>query len=151
MTLHTCYMNSPIGWIELQATATHLCHACWVEQPVMQPAPATLLLQEAVRQLEEYFSGIRRQFDLPLQQSGTPFQQKIWEELLRIPYGERITYQELATRAGHPGACRAAGSANGCNGIFIIVPCHRVIQSGGKVGGYAYGTAMKQFLLDLES
>lgn len=152
MTTHRTYMQSPIGWILLEATDTHLCKANWVEQPAEEVnEPLTPILAEAIRQLKEYFAGERAEFNLPLQQEGTSFQQKVWNELLNIPYGQSITYQELAARAGNPKACRAAGSANGKNNIFIIVPCHRVVQSGGKTGGYAYGTEMKQFLLDLEN
>lgn len=152
MTTHRTYMQSPIGWILLEATDTHLCKANWVEQPAEEVnEPLTPILAEAIRQLKEYFAGERAEFNLPLQQEGTSFQQKVWNELLNIPYGQSITYQELAARAGNPKAYRAAGSANGKNAIFIIVPCHRVVQSGGKTGGYAYGTEMKQFLLDLEN
>lgn len=152
MTTHRTYMQSSIGWILLEATDTHLCKANWVEQPDEEvnetPTP---ILAETIRQLKEYFAGERTEFNLPLQQEGTAFQQKVWNELLNIPHGQSITYQELAARAGNPKAYRAAGSANGKNAIFIIVPCHRVVQSGGKTGGYAYGTEMKQFLLDLEN
>lgn len=152
MTTHRTYMQSPIGWILLEATDTHLCKANWVEQPDKeQDETLTPILAESIRQLKEYFAWERTEFNLPLQQEGTAFQQKVWNELLNIPYGQSITYQELAARAGNPKACRAAGSANGKNHIFIIVPCHRVVQSGGKTGGYAYGTEMKQFLLDLEN
>ena len=149
---YTTYMNSPIGCLILKATDTHICRVGWVPEEgndkIEVPTP---LLQMAIDQLNEYFAGERIHFELPLQQEGTPFQQRVWEELLKIPYGERISYQELATRVGNPKACRAVGSANGQNHIFIIVPCHRVIQSGGKTGGYAYGTAMKDTLLDLEN
>lgn len=152
MTIHRAYMQSPIGWILLEATDTHLCKANWAELPDKEvdeiPSP---ILKETVRQLDEYFAGERTEFYLPLQQTGTAFQQKVWSELLSIPYGQSITYQELASRVGNPKACRAVGSANGKNNIFIIVPCHRIVQYGGKTGGYAYGTEMKQFLLDLEN
>lgn len=149
---HTTYLPSPIGCILLQATDTHLCRAVWVAQPGNEPdgLATSPILQEAVSQLGEYFAGRRTCFDLPLQQSGTPFQQKVWSHLQRIPYGETISYQTLATLAGCPKACRAAGSANGKNNIFIIIPCHRVVQSSGRTGGYAYGTEMKEFLLKLE-
>lgn len=151
MTHYTTFTHSPIGWIELQATDTHLCSARWVPEPTpASNGPINPILQETIWQLEEYFEGKRTDFELPVQQKGTPFQQRVWEELQHIPYGERISYQELAKRAGNPKAYRAAGSANGKNQIFIIVPCHRVIQSGGDIGGYAYGTDMKRFLLQLE-
>jgi len=101
-------------------------------------------------QLESYFAGERRHFDLPLDLRGTPFQKTVWGELLRIPYGETISYGQLATRIGNPAASRAVGSANGRNPISVIVPCHRVIGSGGKLTGYAGGLNCKNFLLQLE-
>jgi methylated-DNA-[protein]-cysteine S-methyltransferase len=105
----------------------------------------------AVReQLAEYFSGARRQFDLPLRPAGTPFQQSVWNELLKIPFGTTITYAELARRIGQPAAARAVGHANGRNPISIIVPCHRVIGAGGSLTGYAGGVDKKQWLLDWE-
>jgi methylated-DNA-[protein]-cysteine S-methyltransferase len=150
-TDQTLHVDTPLGWIVLKANDAHLTCCGWAGKPGEQEGNApSPLLEEARRQLEEYFRGERKAFDLPLQQSGTGFQQTVWNELKKIPYGERITYAELAKRAGNPKAFRAAGSANGKNKLFIIVPCHRVIQSGGKAGGFAYGTAMKQFLLDLE-
>lgn len=147
---HIAYMQSPIGWIRLEASDNFLSGASWVAEPEPLNAPPTPLLQETIRQLTEYFAGARRRFELPLQPAGTPFQQKVWDELHRIPYGQTLTYGQLAARCGQPKAARAVGSANGKNPIFIIVPCHRVIQSGGKTGGYAYGSAMKDFLLELE-
>lgn len=148
---HTTYMNSPIGWIRLEATDTAICRAEWVAAPEEEnPEAPTPLLQEAVRQLTAYFAGELTTFDLPLSPEGTPFQQRVWQELRRIPYGEQISYAELARRTGNPNASRAVGSANGKNPIFILIPCHRVIQSGGHIGGYAYGSAMKAFLLKLE-
>lgn len=152
MKLYTTHMKSPIGWILLQATETHLCTANWVAEPItlLDDLRMNQILQKAVGQLNEYFAGARTEFDLPLQQTGTPFEQQVWSELLKIPYGETINYKELAVRIGNPNASRAAGSANGKNNIFIIVPCHRVVQYTGKTGGYAYGTEMKDFLLNLE-
>lgn len=145
-------MDSPIGHIRLEATDTALSRVAWIpDTEVIAPSAPTPLLQEAVRQLEAYFLGERTAFDLPLAPEGTSFQQRVWEELQKIPYGDRISYAELARRTGHPKACRAVGSANGKNPIFIIIPCHRVIQSGGQVGGYAFGSQMKTFLLEWES
>ena len=103
-----------------------------------------------MEQLQDYFAGTRQQFDLPLQLAGTPFQQQVWEALQHIPYGKTWSYAELAAYIGNPRACRAVGSANGKNPIAILVPCHRVICSGGQLGGYALGLALKQQLLCLE-
>jgi methylated-DNA-[protein]-cysteine S-methyltransferase len=102
------------------------------------------------RQLAEYFAGTRKAFDLPIAPCGTAFQKRIWSELMRVPYGETISYAELAKRAGSPGAARAVGRANATNPIAIVVPCHRVIGADGSLTGYAYGVERKRGLLDLE-
>jgi methylated-DNA-[protein]-cysteine S-methyltransferase len=102
------------------------------------------------RQLEEYFAGERRVFDLPVAPPGTPFQQRVWTELQRIGYGETISYAELAARIGRPTAIRAAGAANGANPVSIIIPCHRVIGSDGSLTGYGGGLEAKRRLLELE-
>jgi methylated-DNA-[protein]-cysteine S-methyltransferase len=101
-------------------------------------------------ELREYFAGNRRRFEMPLDLRGTDFQLQCWNELLKIPYGEVITYAELARQVRRPQAFRAVGHANGQNPVAIIVPCHRVISSDGTLGGYGGGLPMKQWLLDLE-
>ncbi|SEC08834.1 methylated-DNA--[protein]-cysteine S-methyltransferase [Streptomyces sp. TLI_105] len=106
---------------------------------------------EAIRQLDAYFAGELTAFDLPLNLIGTPFQLRVWEQLLRIPYGETRTYGELAEELGSPGASRAVGLANGKNPVSIIVPCHRVIGAGGGLTGYGGGLDRKQRLLAFES
>jgi AraC family transcriptional regulator, regulatory protein of adaptative response / methylated-DNA-[protein]-cysteine methyltransferase len=111
---------------------------------------ANVHLKDLRRQLSEYFSGNRRAFDLPLLYPGTPFQQQVWDELLKIPYGETRSYQDLALAVGSPGACRAVGTANGMNRIAIVIPCHRVVNKNGDLGGYGGGLWRKQKLLDLE-
>lgn len=103
-----------------------------------------------IAQLDEYFAGERRKFDLPLAPQGTPFQLRVWRELRKIPYGRTITYATLAHRAGNDAACRAVGAANGRNPLPIIVPCHRVIGSDGSLTGFGGGIAAKQRLLELE-
>jgi methylated-DNA-[protein]-cysteine S-methyltransferase len=106
--------------------------------------------QEAIRQLHAYFEGELEHFDLLLAPEGTPFQQKVWGELCTIPYGETISYGELARRIGNPNASRAVGLANGSNPIPIVIPCHRVIGSNGKLTGYGGGLPIKEKLLALE-
>lgn len=101
-------------------------------------------------QLAEYFAGTRKQFDVPLKLVGTPFQQRVWRELMAIPFGTTITYGELARRVGQPNASRAVGHANGRNLISIIVPCHRVVGTDGKLTGYAGGVDKKRWLLAWE-
>ena len=107
-------------------------------------------LRKVVHQLRAYFAGELESFDLDLAPEGTPFQQKVWSELLKIPYGETISYGELARRIGNPSASRAVGLANGSNPIPIIIPCHRVIGSNGKLTGYGGGLPIKEKLLALE-
>lgn len=103
------------------------------------------------RQLGEYFAGERRGFDVPLMLAGTPFQERVWRRLLEIPYGETISYDDLATAVGCAGGQRAVGRANGDNRIAVVVPCHRVVRAGGALGGYGGGLARKRQLLELES
>ena len=107
------------------------------------------VLKETATQLEEYFAGERQEFDVPMELDGTPFQQEVWAELSRIPYGETISYGELARRVGRPSAPRAVGQANGRNPIPIIVPCHRVLAGNG-IGGYGGGLKVKRALLAVE-
>lgn len=106
--------------------------------------------RDVIRQLKAYFKGDLKRFDLPLKPEGTPFQEKVWQALVDIPYGETITYKELARRVGKPNACRAVGAANGQNPLSIVIPCHRVIGSGGRLTGYGGGLDVKRFLLALE-
>jgi methylated-DNA-[protein]-cysteine S-methyltransferase len=101
-------------------------------------------------QLEQYFAGRRREFDVPVAPVGTAFQQRVWDELQRIEYGHTISYAELAARIGRPTAIRAAGAANGRNPISILIPCHRVIGSSGSLTGYSGGLEAKRLLLELE-
>ena len=105
---------------------------------------------EAIRQLREYFGGKRTGFDLPLAPKGTEFQRAVWRQLQEIPYGETISYGELARRVGNPKAARAAGSANGANPLPIVIPCHRVIAGDGSIGGFGGGLSTKEILLALE-
>ena len=113
--------------------------------------PANFHLKRAKRQLAEYFAGKRREFDLALDPRGTGFQQAVWKAISGVPYGETISYGELARRAGFPDGARAAGAATGRNPIGIIVPCHRIVGSDGSLTGYAGGLAKKRALLALES
>ena len=116
--------------------------AAWQEDPSH--------LETATHQLQEYFQGQRQSFTLPLAPPGTPFQQRVWQELQRIPFGTTLTYGELAQRLGMPQAARAVGHANGRNPLAIVIPCHRLIGSDGQLHGYASGIALKQRLLQHE-
>ncbi len=108
------------------------------------------LLERAAEELREYFAGSRRRFDLPLSPAGTEFQRLVWGALLTIPYGQTVSYGQLARQIGRPSACRAVGMANHRNPISILIPCHRVVGSGGGLTGYGGGLERKQFLLELE-
>lgn len=110
----------------------------------------TPVLRRTQKELEEYFSGERTRFTIPLAPKGTSFQQTVWQALLEIPYGETRTYRQIAERIGNPKACRAVGLANSRNPIWILVPCHRVIGKNGSLTGYAGGLDKKHFLLELE-
>ena len=116
----------------------------WIRDPHVKP------IADVARQLQAYFDGDLKQFDLPIDPQGTPFQQLVWKELCNIPYGITISYGELAARIGNPKGSRAVGLANGRNPISIIVPCHRVIGANGKLVGYGGGLDRKIWLLELE-
>ena len=118
----------------------------WEEDKEQQNA----LLTVACRQLTEYFAGKRKVFDLPIRLNGTPFQQIVWKGLQQIPYGETLSYADLAHQIGRHKAARAVGNANHHNPLMIIIPCHRVVASNGKMGGYAGGIARKAWLLEKE-
>lgn len=155
MTRTHTIVDSPIGPITLVADGTAL--ACLYLDVKRYPddlghtdAGDSTVLREAERQLAEYFAGERTAFDLPLAADGTPFQRRVWAALCDIPYGETISYGELARRIGRPTASRAVGLANGRNPISIVVPCHRVIGSSGKLVGYGGGLDRKHTLLELE-
>ncbi|WPO70315.1 methylated-DNA--[protein]-cysteine S-methyltransferase [Streptomyces sp. KN37] len=152
--LHTV-LDSPYGPLTLVATDGVLSGLYMSDQrhrPAQEtfgerdPAP----FGEAISQLEAYFAGELKEFDLPLRLDGTPFQRMVWDELLRIPYGEVRTYGELAEILGKPGASRAVGLANGKNPISVIVPCHRVVGANGNLTGYGGGLDRKQRLLVFE-
>ena len=108
------------------------------------------ILKKTVSQLEEYFSGQRQQFDIALDIEGTVFQRKVWDQLLRIPFGSTVSYKEIAKKIKNPKAMRAVGNANGKNPLCIIIPCHRVIANDGTIGGYSGGIHIKQMLLKHE-
>ena len=149
--------DSPVGTLLVAATDRGVCRISYTPDPDAVAAavgPRVLRvpsrLTEAERQLDEYFAGTRTAFDLPLRLEGTPWEQRVWAELLQIGYGETASYGELALKLGAPGAARAVGSANGRNPISIVVPCHRVIGARGALTGYAWGVERKSALLDLE-
>ncbi len=145
-TLRLVGTKESVDRIELPNRAAEPPDAAWVVSNGVLPAA----LADAKRQIEEYFAGERREFDLPLTLEGTEFQRRVWAELRRIPFGETISYGTLAERIEKPSGSRAVGQANGRNRLPIVVPCHRVISHDGKLGGYGGGLRTKQALLDLE-
>lgn len=148
--MSTRWMDSPIGGLRLHASAGLLTAIEFEAEPLGRPAPDPLL-DDAQQQLQEYFTGGRRSFDLPLANDGTEFQRKVWGELRRIPFGETASYGEIARRLGYePVISRAVGAANGANPLPIVVPCHRVVGSDGSLTGYAGGVERKRVLLELE-
>ncbi|WP_051704055.1 methylated-DNA--[protein]-cysteine S-methyltransferase [Glycomyces sp. NRRL B-16210] len=145
--------ESPLGLmavvaVEAGVTLVHM----GVEEipPDWGPHEATPVLEAAEEQLTAYFAGDLKEFDLPLAATGTPFQRRVWSELVRIPYGQTWSYMDVAERIGDRKAVRAVGLANGRNPIAIVVPCHRVIGANGKLTGYAGGLWRKERLLSLE-
>lgn len=143
-------MDSPVGMLRLRTDGENLTELAFCDDPPEDSREP--ILQNARRQLEEYFAGERDAFDLPVLPAGTDFQRAVWAELLRIPYGETVSYGQIATRLGLPlSASRAIGLANGSNPVAIIVPCHRVIGANGQLTGYGGGLDNKRTLLHLES
>lgn len=142
-------VDSPIGTLELTSEANSLVELSFVDgAESVKPQPKQSgILSQAVAQLNEYFDGKRRAFDLPLSPEGTAFQKEVWKSLGKIPYGQTITYGKLSEQLGNPKAIRAVGTANGSNPIPIIIPCHRVVGSGQKLTGYSGGIERKRWLL----
>lgn len=141
--------NSPIGKLTIVECGGVIMAVKFGEHPDGE-YKNSVLIQNAVKQLTQYFDGSRTAFDLPLMAEGTDFQKRVWDELKKIPYGETRSYGQIASSIGNPKAVRAVGGANNKNPIAIIVPCHRVIGSGGTLVGYAGGLNIKEMLLELE-
>ena len=142
-------IETPIGTLHAAFDEQGRLTELGFREPAHDPPPAPPLPQLAA-QLREYFAGKRKTFDFPLAPRGTEFQLAVWNALLEIPYGDTVTYAELARRIGKPSAVRAVGAANGANPIPVIIPCHRVIGSNGTLTGYGGGIERKQWLLALE-
>jgi methylated-DNA-[protein]-cysteine S-methyltransferase len=143
---------SPVGKLDIVENRARITGIFFAEEARAAGADVeeTPCIREAERQLEEYFLGRRKTFDLPLSLVGSDFQRAVWAALLEIPYGETASYKEIALRVGNPNAARAVGMANHNNPVSIVVPCHRVIAHDGGLGGYGGGLAAKRYLLELE-
>lgn len=148
-------LPSPIGELLLAGDGESLNEICFEAPEKRRMIPSNWKYQKgaypvATLQLEEYFAGERKHFDLALRPEGTPFQLQVWKALRQIPYGETISYKQLAERVGNPAGTRAVGAANGRNPLPIVVPCHRVIGSDGSLTGFGGGLPTKKWLLELE-
>jgi methylated-DNA-[protein]-cysteine S-methyltransferase len=150
-TVDTAYMDSPLGVLEITGSHGVVFSISFQDKPQKPVARIPPSLKNAVIQLEEYFSGKRKKFDLHLQPNGSTFQRHVWDELLKIPFGKTISYVQLARQLGDEKTIRAAASANAKNPIGIVIPCHRVIGSNSDLVGYAGGLWRKQWLLDHEN
>jgi methylated-DNA-[protein]-cysteine S-methyltransferase len=158
--IKTCRLPSPLGEMLLVANpegnalaGLYLANQKYFPHEAAQwgEAPQLPLFRAAAAQLREYFAGARTAFDLSLAPAGTPFQRQVWAAIAAVPFGETITYGELAARCGRPSAVRAAGAATGRNPLTIVIPCHRIVGSGGALTGYAGGLDRKRTLLALEA
>lgn len=164
MPIITQVYPSPVGELLLGSIADTLCLCDWryrdkrdaIDRRIQTALKSTYLIGEsdvlaqAKQELDEYFSGQRRQFDTPLKFIGTEFQQAVWQTLKKVQYGETCSYQALAKRLNKPSAVRAVANANGANALSIIIPCHRIVGSNGELTGYAGGLNAKRKLLALE-
>lgn len=154
--MHSRVYGSPIGQIQISAKSGRIIEASFCTQEQgrfsegLDQGPEGQVLDQACQQLDEFFDGYRKRFDVPIALMGSPFQLKVWSVLLQIPYGRTLTYGDLARVIGEPGASRAVGAANAANPLAIFVPCHRVIGSDGSLTGFAGGVEAKRTLLDLE-
>lgn len=148
--LYYGYYKSPIGNLRIVVDESSLVALDFNENEKKQ-SDEHRYINEVKKQLDEYFKGTRELFDLNIKINGTDFQNKVWNELTKIPYGETISYKELATRIGNDKACRAVGNANNKNKISIVIPCHRVVGSNKKLVGYAGGLEKKEWLINHEN
>ena len=148
--METCFINSPLGITKIEGDNSGITVISILsEGQISVEIPENL--KEAVNQLQDYFEGKRVDFNFKINPKGTGFQQKVWQELLQIPFGKTISYLDLAKKLGDPKVIRAAASANGKNPLWIVVPCHRVIGADGSLTGYAGGLWRKKWLLEHEN
>jgi methylated-DNA-[protein]-cysteine S-methyltransferase len=146
---YTVYTQSPLGLVEIKSDDEYITSIRLIKSAEKIPQEKELLphIRQCTVELQEYFAGTRDVFTIPVRQTGTDFQQKVWQQLLKIPYGTTISYLEMAKRLGNTKLTRAVGGANHRNKLWIVVPCHRVIGSDGSLTGYGGGLECKQWLL----
>ncbi len=150
MSVHTAYYSSPIGLIEITGNEDGIASLYFVDTKIEGADTAHTSLKECVYQLDEYFNGIRKEFGLKLNPKGSEFQKKVWRQLETIPFGKTKSYLQISKQIGDTNATRAVGNANGSNPLSILIPCHRVIGSSGKMVGYGGGIWRKEWLLNHE-
>lgn len=150
MFSHIAYFKSPAGLIEIRSYEGMVTAIHFVDSERHEPTESVECINTCITQLNEYFAGQRQEFYFPYRQDGSDFQQKVWQELEKIPFGSTITYTEQTQRLGDMKALRAVAAANGKNNLAIVVPCHRVIGANNKLTGYAGGLSKKLWLLEHE-
>ena len=148
--VYKTYYKSPMGGIEICASEKGLLSVSFIDKEESKSKKNTIL-SKCIVQLKEYFSGNRKEFDIPLDMLGTEFQKQVWCELQNIPFGKTVSYLDIAKKVGDKNSTRAVGNANGKNPVAIIIPCHRVIGMSGKLVGYAGGIERKRWLLNFEN
>ena len=144
------FYDTPVGKLCIGEENGSITRVTWTQLPQSYIQEETELILRCKKQLEEYFAGKRKTFDLPLAPKGTDFQQRVWKALQEIPYGALRTYKDIAIAVDNPKGCQAVGGANGKNPIAILIPCHRVIGKDGSMTGYSGGLEKKEWLLELE-
>ena len=147
MKPYIAYYNSEIGLLKITGTAEGILSVRFTEDTTTRNTESHPCVQECVAQLDEYFQGRRREFSVNLILQGTEFQKQVWQQVMKIPFGKTVSYQDVAVALGKPKACQAVGNANGKNKIPIIIPCHRVLGNNGKLTGYGGGLWRKEWLL----
>jgi methylated-DNA-[protein]-cysteine S-methyltransferase len=145
------YYKTPVGIAQITEDDGFISRIHIMDEECKVEPTTSPLLNEAMRQLDEYFAGTRKAFDFPIKQEGSEFQQQVWQELLKIDYGKTISYGQQSQQMNSPLAIRAIAAANGRNNLWVVVPCHRVIGSNGSLTGYAGGLWRKQWLLEHEA
>ncbi|TFF36752.1 methylated-DNA--[protein]-cysteine S-methyltransferase [Mucilaginibacter psychrotolerans] len=149
--MYEAFHNTPLGFVRIRAEERFITSiSIRDEECVEMPSPSAAI-NLAIKQLDEYFAGKRKEFDLPMNQPGTDFQKEVWKNLLTVKYGSTMSYLQLANQMNNPLAIRAIAASNGKNMLWIVVPCHRIIGSNGSLTGYAGGLWRKQWLLEHEA
>lgn len=148
--MQVAYLKTPLGWIKASGDGSTVTGLSFVPGPTRQGKALPPIFAKLKRELVGYFSGKLKKFTVPFEQTGTEFQARVWKEISKIPYGKTKSYAEVAKGAGRPKAVRAVGTACGSNHLWLLVPCHRVVATGGGLGGYGGGLKRKADLLELE-